>query len=187
MENNFFEIMQAQQQKQEIGRVLECNNKTDKFGLVLTEEEAKRLMLGRKAYLADSQRIELGEGILPKIIHYFCDSQYINQDNYVDSLDQLQEIFYMYKNETEDRLTDDELLEFMRQQFEEICFGDFDYLSDTCLERYARALRSGKYNLTKSRLRDEYSLNDYDNDYGDLSEETRWDIEVYKMKLEDLF
>lgn len=187
MDNNFFEMIQAQQQRQEIEKVLECNNNTQKFGLTLSEEDARRLMLSRRAYLGENQRVEFGEGILPKIIHYFCDSQYINQDNYVDFIDQLQEIFYLYKNETEDRLTDDELLDFMSQQFEEVCFGDLDYLSGTCLERYARAIRSGDINHKKSRLRDEYSLNDYENDYSNLSEEQRWEYEVYKMKLEDLF
>lgn len=179
--------MQAWQQRQEIEKVLECNDNTLKFGLALSEEEANRLMLSRKASLTENQRVEFGESILPKIIQYFCASQYINQDNYADSLDQLQEIFYLFKNETEDRLTDDELLDFMRQQFEEVCFGDFDYLSGTCLERYARAIRSEEYNQKKSRLRDEYSLSDNENEYNELSEEARWEYEVYKMKLEDLF
>ena len=187
MESNFFELMQAQQQKQEMAKILECNNNTSEFGLVLSEEDVNKLMLSRKLLLTENQRVEFGEGILPKIIHYYCDSQYINQDNYADSLDQLQDIFYLYKNETEDRLTDDELLDFMKQQFEEVCFGDFEYLSTTCLERYARTIRAGEYNQKKSRLRDEYSLTDKENEYSKLSEEARWEYEVYKMKLEDLF
>ena len=42
-----------------------------------------------------------------------------------------------------DELSDDELLEFMKSQYEEICFGDLDYLKGTCLERFAREVRSG--------------------------------------------
>lgn len=75
----------------------------------------------------------------------------------------------------------------MYYQFEEICFGDFGYLSGTCLERYARAIRAGEYDTRKSRMRDEYSLCDNENEYYGLSEEQRWEYEVYKMKLEDLF
>lgn len=187
MENNFFELMQAEQQKFELAKVLECNEKTRKFGLELSWEEANNLVLSCKETLADNRRVELGEGILPKIIHYFCDSQYIYQDNYVDTLEQLQEIFYLFKNETDGQLTDDELLDFMRQQFEEVCYGDLDYLSNTCLERYAKAIRSGKFDVKKSRLRDEYSLTNNENQYSEFSEETRWDYEVYKMKLDDLF
>ena len=187
MDPKLFEIMLAQQQKQELVRVLECNKKSEKFGLVLSEEEANNLMLSRKASLVNSQRVEFGEGILPKIILYFCDSQYINQDNYADTLDQLQEIFYQYKNETKDEVTDDELLDFMRKQFEEVCYGDLDYLSNTCLERFARAVRSGYNSQQQSRLRDEYSLREPEDGYDKLAEETRWEYEVYKMKLEDLF
>jgi hypothetical protein len=144
-------------------------------------------MISRKSSLGDSQRIEFGEGVLPKIIDAFCDSQYINQDNYVGTLTELQDIFYTYKNETLDELSDDELLSFMRTQFDDICFGDMEYLRNTCLERIARSTRSGYMSKMQSRLRDEYSLKKYENDYEDLTEETRWDYEVYKRSLEDLF
>jgi hypothetical protein len=187
MDDNIFEIMLAEQQKQELARVLECNTKTAHFGLILSEEEAKGLIQSRKAALADSQRVEFAEGILPKLIHYFCDSQYINQDNYGDTLAQLQDLFYQYKNETQDELTDDELLEFMRKQFEDVCFGDLDYLASTCLERYSRAVRSGYQSGLQKRLRDEYSLRESEDIYGKLTEETGWDYELYKSKLDDLF
>jgi hypothetical protein len=140
-----------------------------------------------KSNLSENQRVEFGAGILPKIIDSFCDSQFINQENYADILSELQEIFYLYKNETEDELTDDELLGFMKKQYEEICFGDLEYLRNTCLERYGRAVRSGYQNKMQSRLRDEYSLRDTDNEYSKLSEETRWEYEVYKMRLDDMF
>lgn len=185
--DNVFELMIAEQQKQEMIRVLECNKKTERFGLILSEEDAKQLMLCRKTSLNENQRVEFGEGILPKIIYLFCDSQYINQDNYTEVLSELQEIFYQFKNESLDELTDDELLEFMRKQFEEVCYGDLEYLKGTCLERFARATRSGYQGQMQSRLRDEYSLRDTNDNYENLSEETRWEYEVYKMKLEDLF
>jgi hypothetical protein len=185
--DDMFELMKVQQQKQEVDRVLECNRKTEQFGLVLSQEEAKNLLLNRKTALEDNGRIEFGKGILPKIIELFCDSQFINQETYADTLSEMQEIFYSYKNETQDELTDDELLAFMKKQFEEICFGDIEYLRNTCLERYAKAVRSGEHSRMQSRLRDEYSLRDTENEYSKLSEETRWEYEVYKMKLDDMF
>jgi hypothetical protein len=155
--------------------------------LALSEEETKELMISRMNSLNDSQRVEFGESILPKIIYLFCDSQYITQDNYAGTLSELQEIFYLYKNETRDELTDDELLTFMKKQFEEICFGDLEYLRSTCLERFAKAIRSGYQSQMQSRLRNEYTLSDVENEYNKLSEETRWDYEVYKQKLEDMY
>lgn len=185
-DHTIFDLMLVQQQKQELERVLECNKKTEKYGLVLSEKEANHLMLCRKETLAETRRVEFGEGILPKIIYYFCDSQFINQDSYADTLEQLQDIFYQFKNETQDELTDDELLSFMRKQFDEVCYGDMDYLCNTCMERYARATLSGFNNQLQSRLRDEYSLRETENEYDILSEEIRWDYGLYKAKLDDM-
>ena len=50
------------------------------------------------------------------------------------------ELFYEFRNETDDRLTDDELLAFMKEQFEGVCFGDLEYLGGTCLERFAASV-----------------------------------------------
>jgi hypothetical protein len=55
----------------------------------------------------------------------------------------LQDIFFHYKNETEDELSDDELLTIMREQFDESCFGSFDLLEGTILELFAEAVRRG--------------------------------------------
>ena len=53
----------------------------------------------------------------------------------------MQEIFYLYKNEMEDEITDDELLHLMKEQFELICFGDLEYLESTCLANFSQAVR----------------------------------------------
>ena len=34
-------------------------------------------------------------------------------------------------------MTDQELLNFMREQFDNVCFGDTGYLEETCLDRLA--------------------------------------------------
>lgn len=60
--------------------------------------------------------MEFGEGIAPKIIREFCDSNYIDQGNYVESIIRLQEIFYLFKNEMNDEITDDELLHLMSER-----------------------------------------------------------------------
>lgn len=181
-----FELMSAARQKLKLENVLACNKDTELYGLVLSQEEAKNLMISRNNSLNENQRIEFGRGILTKIIYEFCDSQYVNQESYAEILSELQEIFYLFKNETQDEVTDDELLHFMKRQYEEICFGDLEYLKSTCLERYSRAVRSGQQSEMQSRLRDEYSFREPENEYNQLSEETRWEYEVYKTKLDDM-
>lgn len=138
-EYNLLEIFSGQNQLQ---KVLDMNQKTQQFGLVLTEQDAKLLVEARGEELRRQQRVEFGESILSKLIFTFCDSEYIFQDNYVETIIRLQEIFYIFKNETMDELTDDELLTFMRKQFENVCHGDLEYLEGTCLSNFARAIRA---------------------------------------------
>lgn len=129
-------------EKNQLQKVMETNKKTEQFGLELSQEDAKLLVEARGEELRTQKRVEFGEGILPKIIFAFCDSSYLSQDNYVETVVRLQEIFYLFKNESMDLLTDDELLEFMREQYEQTCFGDLDYLESTCLESFAREVRA---------------------------------------------
>lgn len=129
--------------QEQVNALVNTNSYTQKFGVRLTQEEAKELVVSRKENLIEQGRIEFGEGVLTKLIFAFCDSPYIYQDNYVESIERLQEIFYLYKNESLDEVTDDELIDFMKNQFEGKCQGSLDYLEDTSLEEYARWIRRG--------------------------------------------
>lgn len=127
-----------QEGKQEI---LRSNEYTCRFGLCLSEQEIEELMIVRRECLQEYQRVEFGKGVLEKLIYAFCDSAYIYQENYADTLSRLQHIFYLYKNESMDELTDDELIEYMRKSFDDACQGSLDYLEETCLEEFARNIR----------------------------------------------
>lgn len=146
------ELMDSGQNQ--IQKVFSCNQYTEKFGIRLSEQEVVLLLEARKSSLKEQERIEFGEGILPKLIFAFCDSPYIYQDNYVETLEILQDIFYLYKNESLDELTDDELIEYMKKQFDGICQGSLEYLEDTCLEKFARNIR-GEIHKFNERYEDE--------------------------------
>lgn len=129
----------------QITAVMDTNQYTKKFGISLTKEDTLLLLEERKNSLQEQERIEFGDGILPKLIFAFCDSPYIYQENYVDTLGRLQEIFYLYKNESLDEATDDELIAYMKNEFDSTCQGSLDYLEDTSLEHFARAIRKGTH------------------------------------------
>lgn len=177
MREKWYELMETVQRKQELERVLACNEKTEAFGLMLTEEDAGKLMACRRDSLRTQMRVEFGKGILPEIIVTFCDSPYLQQENYADVIAELQEVFYLYKNESEDNLTDEELLAFMKEQFDGVCCGSVAYLEETCLERFARAVRAG--------YRD-YVEDGGSGEYGKFSEEARWDRDLFLETLFDL-
>lgn len=165
------------QQRNQLSKVIKTNESTEQFGLSLTEQDAKLILEERKNSLVEQKRIEFGEGIVTKIIYEFCDSDYIHQSNYVDTIIRLQEIFYLYKNEMQDEITDDELLHLMKEQFENLCFGDLEYLESTCLANFAEAIRAGYGGYKGSDGYGEYSKFDY---------VKRWDYELYLETLKEL-
>ncbi|MEG1719014.1 MAG: DUF6323 family protein, partial [Clostridia bacterium] len=82
--------------------------------------------------------------IINKIILGFCNSAYISMYNYEETLNNLVELFFYYKNETNDLMSDDELIEFMSKEFEGKAFGSIDKLRDDCLEKLVQNLKNGK-------------------------------------------
>ena len=171
------EILNAATAEREKEGVVSCNQKTEKYGLLLSEKEALELISSKNESLKKEQRIEMGEGVLKRLIELFCDSGYLQQDTYAETLARLQDTFYEFKNESMDLLADDELLHFMREQFEDVCMGDMDYLEGTCLERFSRAIRAGYSGYQKSGGYGEY---------GQFREEQGLNRELYLMALEDL-
>ncbi len=163
-------------QRTQLAKLLEINTLTEPFGLTLSQEEAQLVLAERNRTLKEQKRVEVGSSILPELIREFCDSAYISQDNYTETLIRLEEIFFLYKNEMMDEISDDELLHFMKEQFETICCGDLDYLEGTCLNIFAQAIRAG--------YRD-YRHNDGRRQYGEFDEVQRWDPELYREALKE--
>lgn len=171
---NWMDLVMGQMQKEVL---LETNQYTRQYGLVLSNDDTELLIEERKGTLKEQRRIEFGESILPQIIYAFCDSSYINQASYAKILARLQEIFYLYKNEMMDEITDEELIHFMKEQFETICYGDLDYLEHTCLDVFAQAIRAGYRGYIES--------NGY-GEYDQFDEVKRWDSELYQAVLKEL-
>ncbi|EKN42403.1 hypothetical protein CFSAN001627_06965, partial [Clostridium botulinum CFSAN001627] len=73
----------------------------------------------------------------------FCDSPYISQYNYSETINELVEIFYNYKNETLDYISDDELIEIMKENFDNYCQGSLEILEGKALYRIANNIKSG--------------------------------------------
>ena len=130
-------------QKQAVNEIMKCNDLTVKFGLILTEKQAIALVETRSYSLKQNGRIEFGGGVIDKIINEFCDSPYISINNYNETLHELLEIFYYYKNETLDLISDDDLIKYMKNAFDGICQGSIELLSGRELYKLARNLRYG--------------------------------------------
>ncbi len=132
------------QNDSEISQIEKCNNYSSKFGLLLTNAQIRTLSQERYETLKRYGRVELGKGIIEKLIFEFCDSPFIWQENYTDTLSELQDVFYYFKNESLDEFTDDELIRYMRKSFDNECQGSIEYLRETSLEDVCRSIRYGQ-------------------------------------------
>jgi len=130
-------------QKQAVDEILKCNDYTFRFGLTLSRQNAIELVEMRTLSLKRYGRVEFGGGVIKKIIKEFCNSPYISMHNYVETFHELIEIFYFYKNETLDLISDDELIRFMKNSFDGKCQGTLELLSGRELDKMARNLRYG--------------------------------------------
>lgn len=105
------------------------NSFTEPFGLILTENQLIEITEKRVEALKKSGRVEFGEGITEDLIIAFRDSPYIYQGNFEETIIELQELFYYFKNECWDLLSDEELLFAMKRIFDEKAGGSTEFLA----------------------------------------------------------
>lgn len=134
--------------KQVFNDILKCNELTHEYGLRLNEDDIKEIINTRNLALEKSGRIEFDGQIVDKIIMAFCNSPYISQYNYSDTINELVEIFYNYKNETLDYIGDNELIEIMKEYFDNYCQGSLELLEGKVLYKIADNIRNGVKDYT---------------------------------------
>ena len=137
--SNIQNQMMIESARQELS---ECNAFSEQYGLTLSDSEIEELIECRTNALKDSGRVEFSGGILPKLIYAFCDSPYIDRDDWESTLAELQEAFYYFKSDSQDKYTDDELIEFMVKVFNGRAQGSAEYLIGTSLDSLCRYARS---------------------------------------------
>jgi hypothetical protein len=161
--NSFFSL-DALQKQSEIYEIIKSNEESMQYGLRLSEKHVLDIVETRNYVLKSYGRIELGGDIINKIIKAFCRSQYINQVDYALIINELVETFYYIKNETLDLVTDDELIDLMKDYFNNSCVGSIELLQGRELENFARSIR---YDFSDYRLygQNEEDIEDDEVDY----------------------
>lgn len=159
----------AMMNKAAVAEILNCNTLTSTYGLVLSRTESEELVEARSEALSSTGRIEFSGGIINKLIIAFCDSPFLSQYNYSETLNELIETFYYYKNETLDEISDDDLILWMKCFFDKSCQGSIELLQNRELEALARSIRYGtSYCESPSDVADHFfddNNDDEENDY----------------------
>lgn len=159
MANNLITSLDLIVSKHSFIEIQMCNEDTREYGLKLSNEDIKTIIKTRSEALSSNGRVEFGGGIIKKVISVFCDSPYISQYNYVETINDLIETFYYYKNETMEKISDDELIALMKKYFDNECEGSVEFVRDKYLDIIANNIKFG----VKDYL--------YIDEYEDLEEE----------------
>ena len=133
--NSNLEVIQEQE-------LLELNENSSAYGLTLNKEDIKEIINSRNNTLKSYGRIELDINVTKSIIENLYKSQYTDRDDYVELINDLQEVFYYLKNETLDQISDIEIIEIIDEIYNN-CSGRIDIVQEKC-EEFAK---SYKYRL----------------------------------------
>ena len=106
------------------------NEKTAPFGLILSPAQIAVLQKEEGQALSRTGRVCFGKSILPRLAAAFAGSPHIQACDWADTLGELTALFYALKRETEDSLSDDELIERMVRTFDGPAQGSTTLLAD---------------------------------------------------------
>ena len=112
-------------------------NKT--YNLNLTNTQIKDLIENKNKTLKEMGLIEVGETILKKIMLTFIDSPYFEKEEYVETIEELTNIFYTYRNEIK-QLTDEEIINYLKENYNETYNGSLELLETLGLEKLKNEL-----------------------------------------------
>ena len=133
--SNYLELFNSQglvavRNKIVAGQLMELNADIEENGIVLSESDCKDIAEFRHDVLVRTERIDVGLGIVGRIVKEFSDSGYVDQHSFRQIVEDLLECFYTIKNETEDKASDDQVMEFLHYLFEDVVGGDTERLYD---------------------------------------------------------
>ncbi len=124
-------------------KILALNTVSQEYGLTMTPEEAKDLSEVRARSLKDNERLEIGLGAMEGVIRRFSRSSFVDKQNYAWIIAEVTDLFYYIKTETDDRISDNDLLDELFLRFEQRCRGSVDLLVSREGELMIRKINAG--------------------------------------------
>lgn len=120
--------------EENINNLIKMNDITKDKNLVLSKEEIILLIENKNNVLKDIGRVEIGKSIIDDIVYSFYISEYIDSNNYFETINELISIFYMYQDKFSDYLIDEEIIKYMSDSFDEVG-GSLELLSSVSFDK----------------------------------------------------
>ena len=133
--------------------LVEASVFAETHGLFITAQIAEDIAASRREALKNNGRVELRSDAIIRLTRAFSGSCYIEQSQFAHIIGEIIDLFYYIKNETENIVSDDDLISEMLETFDETCHGDIENMQSKGLEKILRRVKFG----------DEKIWSDYEN------------------------
>lgn len=130
MENNMFQELLVIMKAQEKSQLMLCNDYTEVYGLQLSEDQVTELVEYQSDALLRHKRFEFAGGILEQLVRGICTSSWVHQDNYLETLEELLDVFYEFRNLRGPEVGDQEILDLIVERFEDFSQGVSEYIGE---------------------------------------------------------
>jgi len=118
-----------------------CNATIGRYGLSLSTTDIQALVVGRIEALDETERVEFGSGVAKDLVLGFAGSPFVVQITFTQTLIELQDLFYEFKNESQEQVTDEELIQTMRSLYDDVANGDMERLAEALFDGLGRHVR----------------------------------------------
>lgn len=115
--------------------LLEANHELKRNNFALTASDAAEILTARSYTLTNQGRVEFNLSVTKALLKRLSVSDYITQENFVDTVNDLYEIFHLIKNITSDYVGDDEVLDAIMNFYNGACGGSAELLAGKGVEK----------------------------------------------------
>lgn len=143
--------------------LIDLNSQTGEYGLVLTVKQINKLANSVQNALRESDRVEIGAGIMPVLAEEFCTSIFVNQDNYASLLEDLIYIFFQVKTAVCDRISDRNLVRLLKDYYENKAYGSVEIMRESDIDRLIKYIEMENGEMSHT-IADVYEADGYEDE-----------------------
>lgn len=148
-----FDSINKSQEFNSIDKIFKLNDILRDYNLVLDVEDIKDIINSKNNTLRSQGRIELNLNVIESIIKELGKSPYINQENFVETVNDMYAVFHHVKNRTSDLLCDKDVLKAIMFFYNSVYNGSMELVMGKGTEKI---INNFKHNKELTCIEEEY-------------------------------